>query len=274
MLDSWHDNDAVEVTVHAFASTFRLAQDPASKHLGKSVWDASIQLAKWLERHQRKGELCRHKVEGKRAIEVGAGMGLGGMALAMLGADVVLTDVEDVLPLLRRNVAVNLQAGEHAGVLAGRDPQWSGKVGQAEVARLDWTTWQQDIPPLSPPFDIVLAADCVYHEDLVVDLFHTVEALCGPRSVFVSSQEFRSQAVHDAFMAAFARGFSIRKVPASKMDPEHSHPSIEVYVMKPLRGRRGRGRSGSGREAGGEGGSVAEEDQGSEPAGSRGEGPT
>lgn len=38
----------------------------------------------------RKGEFARHKVKGKRALELGSGMGLGGLALAMLGDRFVL----------------------------------------------------------------------------------------------------------------------------------------------------------------------------------------
>ncbi len=47
-------------------------------------------------------------MKGKRAVELGAGMGLGGLAFAMLGADVLLTDVAAVLPLLRRNYENNM----------------------------------------------------------------------------------------------------------------------------------------------------------------------
>lgn len=35
--------------------------------------------------NMRKGELSRSKLSGKKAIELGSGMGLGGMAFAMLG---------------------------------------------------------------------------------------------------------------------------------------------------------------------------------------------
>ncbi len=50
-----------------------------------AVWDASIVLAHFLARNARKGEFARHKVKGKHALELGSGMGLGGLALAMLG---------------------------------------------------------------------------------------------------------------------------------------------------------------------------------------------
>jgi predicted nicotinamide N-methyase len=95
-------------TTVARSVTLRLAQDPNSEHLGTTVWDASIVLAKYLERGMRKGELSRPKVSGKRGLELGAGMGLAGLSLALLGADVTLTDVAEVLPLLQANYERNL----------------------------------------------------------------------------------------------------------------------------------------------------------------------
>jgi predicted nicotinamide N-methyase len=64
-----------------------------------------------LHQNMRKGDFSRAKVKGKRVLELGAGMGLGGIAFSMLGAEVILTDTSDVLPLLRRNCEANLGCG-------------------------------------------------------------------------------------------------------------------------------------------------------------------
>ena len=69
----------------------------------------------------RKGDFSRAKVSGKRAIDLGSGMGLAGLALALLGADVVLTDVREVLPLLRRNTDANLSPAALRGACWGQE---------------------------------------------------------------------------------------------------------------------------------------------------------
>eukprot|EP00435_Cladocopium_sp_Y103_P003072 s2790_g1.t1 len=49
----------------------------------------------------------RGSYEGMRVLELGAGAGACGIALAYDGADSTVTDVEALLPLLQRNVELN-----------------------------------------------------------------------------------------------------------------------------------------------------------------------
>ena len=47
-------------------------------------------------------------------------MGLAGIALAMLGCNVVLTDIASVYPLLKANVEANLGAAARSGAPSGQ----------------------------------------------------------------------------------------------------------------------------------------------------------
>ncbi|KAJ3103113.1 hypothetical protein HDU97_010393 [Phlyctochytrium planicorne] len=58
------------------------------------VWDCSIVLSKFLE--QNAGSGSEYDVSGKRAIELGSGRGLVGLAATILGAELTLTDVDSV----------------------------------------------------------------------------------------------------------------------------------------------------------------------------------
>ncbi len=52
---------------------------------------------------------------------------------------------------------------------------------QVRVAELDWYQPQQ-LQALNPPFDLVIAADCIYHENIVPVFHRTVLAATGPKS--------------------------------------------------------------------------------------------
>ena len=78
-------------------------------------------------------------------MELGSGTGIAGLACAALGAaQVVLTDLAENLPLLRRNATRN---------------GWVQSLCGAEVSveKLDWHT------DALPACDLVLGADVCYH---------------------------------------------------------------------------------------------------------------
>lgn len=179
--------------------------------------------------------MSRIRARGRRAIELGAGMGLAGMDFSLLGASVVLTDVgEDVLSLLRRNVDTNLTPS----ALKLNDVAWAvSAAGAVSVAELDWSRPEQySAVRGDAPFDFVLAADCVYSEAAVPHFLAVVLAMTGPRTVTVITNEFRSATVHEMFMQQFGQYFTIRRVPVSRMDAQFQHPLIHIYLLKRRRG--------------------------------------
>ncbi|PSC70389.1 lysine methyltransferase METTL21D isoform X1 [Micractinium conductrix] len=230
MLERWNTHFSTTVQQELFGIELQLAQDPNSNNLGTTVWDASIVLAKYIEKNSRRGDFSRQRVRGKRALELGAGMGLAGMALALLGCDVAFTDIGDVLPLLRHNVHSNISQA----ALKLKDAAWAAaEVGGTLVTSLDWADRAAYADPaFKPPYDFILAADCVYSELAVPHLLATVLAMGGPRTQTIVTNEFRSQTVHDEFMLQFGRHFAIRKVPANKQDQNYQHTLIHIYLLK------------------------------------------
>ena len=74
-------------------------------------------------------------LQGKRVLELGAGLGAVGMALAKKGARVVLTDKAESMVLLKRNVEENFGKEHHdqVKVCGVRDLTWTrlGSTWQA-----------------------------------------------------------------------------------------------------------------------------------------------
>ncbi|KAF9175876.1 Methyltransferase-like protein 21D [Mortierella sp. AD010] len=89
--------------------------------VGSTIWDAAIVLAKYLERSDLI-QLTKSKSSASSTpiniLELGSGTGIVGLAAARIlstkgyhGSKVVLTDKDNVLPLLQRNVENNASEG-------------------------------------------------------------------------------------------------------------------------------------------------------------------
>merc|ERR1740123_1277856 len=107
----------------------RIVSDPGGSKfqcLGANVWSSAKVLLHYLEEtlfKQRPGGL-----EGVRILELGAGCGLPGLALAQMGADVTLTDVPRLYPLLQENVSANF----------GSDGSLACDVALPAAPKSDW----------------------------------------------------------------------------------------------------------------------------------------
>jgi hypothetical protein len=117
--------------------------------------------------------------------------------------------------------------------------------GGARRASLDQQQQQQqasadpaadaDAPPSStpyPPFDAILAADCVYSEGAIPVFLDVVLALSGRQTSILVANERRSHTICDAFERAFGEHFALKRIPYAKLDPEHRHPLIELWQLK------------------------------------------
>lgn len=222
--------DTSAILFELLGHQLQFSQDPNSKHLGTTVWDASMVFAKFLEKNCRKGRFSPSKLKGKRAIELGAGCGVAGLGMALLGCDVVSTDQTEVLPLLMRNVDRN------ASRIMQADPG-SDSFGSIEVAELNWGNIDH-INGVGPPFDYIIGTDVVYAEHLLEPLLQTMLALSGPKTTILLGYEMRSTNVHEQMLRLWKRNFEVKNVPRAKMDSKYQHSSIQLFIMslKPSEG--------------------------------------
>lgn len=212
--------------------TLHFEQDNGSMHVGTSVWPSSLVLVKWVEHVFANNltsvcsSLTPATFAGKRGIDLGTGVGVAGLGLALLGLNCVLTDIAPVMPALKRNFKKNV-GGSSLGS-AGKEGVKAGKV---KVAQLYWGNAKQ-IEALKPPFDFVVAGDVVYLENIVVPLLETMSALAGPETVVVLGYQIRQLEAHEMFWRLCPQYFDVVKVPREELHPEYCWPENEVYILK------------------------------------------
>ena len=196
--------------------TIPLLERPGEQ-IGTVVWPGAQLLAEALAADDPGRRWPAQGCAGARIIELGSGVGLCGIAAAMLGAHVVLTERADVLPLLRLNVgaeAVQQQARRAGGTARAQELSW----GKDEAQRL--------LSTLAAPasFDFILGADIVYTQAPLAALHDTVCALCPPDSATTLLLAYRQRdaAVEARFFEALrASGFVlVRSHTASEAEGE------------------------------------------------------
>jgi predicted nicotinamide N-methyase len=98
-----------------------------------AVWESGLAVSEHLARRSAETPLT-----GLRCLDLGCGMGMAGAAMAMLGANVTLGDIDTAALLFARLNTL----------------PWAGRC---HVARCDWRG--EDLPG---PFDLIVGADVLY----------------------------------------------------------------------------------------------------------------
>ncbi|KAJ3405731.1 hypothetical protein HDV05_006359 [Chytridiales sp. JEL 0842] len=219
------------LTFQNFTRTIQIAED-ASTGCGGKTWEAATVLSNHLL------WLGGGWLKGKRVLEVGAGTGCVGIMAGMLlgdgdhhhhqkgafrgsegvdqqqegsedrvvedeeeeeeeeeeeGGEVVITDML-FLDLMQRNVNINLSPAERKRV------------------KVEYLKWGEPIPPaIKPPYDIILAADCVYLEVAFDPLISTLLELSDENTQIIIVSKKRRKA-DKRFFEKLKKKFDVTEV--------------------------------------------------------------
>ena len=132
-----------------------------------------------------------------------------GIALALAGADVLLTDLPHVTPLARDNVSDNCCSQRiraqarfrlhvllqnmreaiktHHGVLCSDDGANAGLPQVVDYA------WGSHVAVLGEPPDIITGADIVYQKEFFPQLVHTLESASAPHTIIYLAFRLRGK---------------------------------------------------------------------------------
>ncbi|KAL3793532.1 hypothetical protein HJC23_007272 [Cyclotella cryptica] len=154
---------------------------------GLNVWDGAVLIARYLE---KRPEI----VMNKKVLELGAGCGLVGIAASKLGAkEVVMTDLQYALPLMRENVEQNKSSEDHQNISC-QECDWFSPPTLNQLFQSSNDGKSEMYP------DVIIVADCVWLYPLVAPLLRTLKAYSSnPSTTVLISYQQRGRDVHDSF---------------------------------------------------------------------------
>jgi predicted nicotinamide N-methyase len=206
----------------------KVAQDSnAQAHTGGVVWETSYLLLEYLLRQHRQPQQApppsspdavqdTGSTTYGRVLEVGAGCGLLGTALALasdVATAVTVTEVDLVLPLLQATVARNADA-------------LSVSSCPLRACRLDWTDYEADTAAAglaAGGMDTIVGTDVVFTPALVAPLWATLRYYSKASTVIYICLQVRCATSHAQLLAtASDYGFRMRLLLRDDDDDDES----------------------------------------------------
>lgn len=168
--------------------------------VGGVIWDSALMTIHYFFKNSK-------QFEGKKVLELGSGTGVCGIALAALGAEVIITDLPERIQLLQKNVAAN------SFLMKDR----------IKVEVLDWT--KDEIPK---DLDLVLAVDCVYYNSTITPLIELLERSDAKEILVVSEERDIGEAsvAQKTFFQEVKKIFRFSPIPHEELDPVYQADDI------------------------------------------------
>jgi predicted nicotinamide N-methyase len=185
---------------------------------GGNVWNAVIVFSKWLEKNYGNGN---HKDlwKGKNILELGSGTGMGGIVCAqiMKGAShIVLTDQKQVLPIIEENINRNRDRIPELQASSVREFEWGSDV-------------KSFVDPVSPPFDWIVACDCIAPIFPLHLLLQSLIELSDENTTILIGSEQRQ--FTQSFWDGAHLAFDIKQIPEGEMDPKYCAEDIQIFFF-------------------------------------------
>ncbi|CAG8456091.1 3875_t:CDS:2 [Paraglomus occultum] len=198
--------------------TNQLTSEHHTIRTSESVWDASLILAKYLEKQVEQEQL---DIVGKRVIELGAGKALPSIAASILGAEqVIITDAPTVVNNIENIVRLN-------------------QIFNVQVKPLDWTDRDEYLPEVKATltFDYILAADVVWVEHLIEPLAETINALATPEhTVLIMAHHTRALRSDKLFFDNLVKnGWKFETVDQQQLCWEEGFVDSKVVIYKGIK---------------------------------------
>jgi len=132
-------------------------------------WDSSILLGKYISEYEGRALIQ----PDTKVIELGCGTSLCGLTASVLGADVTLTDLPIVLPIVQINIDKNKDALRRAIAFSTNEQDRTvHRPKEVVVLPLDWCNDTDVLEETE--FDVILGADLMYDPKLAIPLAKTI----------------------------------------------------------------------------------------------------
>lgn len=133
--------------------------NPVSElEFGTVIWDGALGLCQYFDEH-------KINFSQKKVIELGAGTGMLGILIALLGAEVTITDKPNLLRQIQQNVSVNIPSSD---------------IPRVKVRAL---SWGHDHIQFPSDYDVIMGTDIVYIPESVPLILKTLQHLSNERTV-------------------------------------------------------------------------------------------